>query len=462
MAEPQAHDLRRGRRPGLARRGRRDRHDPDRSRVTGRSSRSSSSPSRSSAPEHPTRTARDRRRRADPRPGCRPATGTPAARPTSAASAATGRSARTACATPRSASSARRASPRAPRRPAAAARRTAGCGPGNAGAHHDGPDRRSTPWCGCDPGHRWSRQPSGRPCWRCAPRAVRDPGPRLRRRRGRLRRRRRHLAAGRQRRRLLAAADQRRSPTSRSVHIGFNMLALWVLGPQLELAIGRVRFLALYLLSGLAGSALVYWAGLAVPGDPRRLRRDLRPDGRPAGAVASRCAANLQRDPGLDRPQRRLHLRVRLTSPGRATSAASSAAPCRRGHRLRPALPAYAWQSVGLARDHARRCSPRSSSAPPPSPDPSLSVAQVAATRQFWRAQIEPARRTSLPKVLHSCGHTCGELHACSSPQSYPQCAKPPARPGGRTGGRRRTRRDGWAALRPPEVPGQRRCGHRK
>ena len=42
-------------------------------------------------------------------------------------------------------------------------------------------------------------------------------------------------------------------------HIGFNMLALWVLGPQLELAIGRGRFLALYLLSGLAGSAFVYW-----------------------------------------------------------------------------------------------------------------------------------------------------------------------------------------------------------
>jgi membrane associated rhomboid family serine protease len=42
-------------------------------------------------------------------------------------------------------------------------------------------------------------------------------------------------------------------------HIGFNMLALWFLGPQLELAIGRARFLALYLISGLAGSACVYW-----------------------------------------------------------------------------------------------------------------------------------------------------------------------------------------------------------
>jgi membrane associated rhomboid family serine protease len=42
-------------------------------------------------------------------------------------------------------------------------------------------------------------------------------------------------------------------------HIGFNMLALWFLGPQLELALGRARFLGLYLLSGLTGSAFVYW-----------------------------------------------------------------------------------------------------------------------------------------------------------------------------------------------------------
>jgi membrane associated rhomboid family serine protease len=42
-------------------------------------------------------------------------------------------------------------------------------------------------------------------------------------------------------------------------HIGFNMLALWQLGPMLETAIGRARFLALYFLSGLAGSAMVYW-----------------------------------------------------------------------------------------------------------------------------------------------------------------------------------------------------------
>lgn len=42
-------------------------------------------------------------------------------------------------------------------------------------------------------------------------------------------------------------------------HIAGNMLALWMLGPQLEAALGRTRFLALYLLSGLAGSTAVLW-----------------------------------------------------------------------------------------------------------------------------------------------------------------------------------------------------------
>jgi membrane associated rhomboid family serine protease len=42
-------------------------------------------------------------------------------------------------------------------------------------------------------------------------------------------------------------------------HIGFNMLALYVLGPQLEAVMGRLRFLAIYLLAGLSGSAMVYW-----------------------------------------------------------------------------------------------------------------------------------------------------------------------------------------------------------
>ena len=42
------------------------------------------------------------------------------------------------------------------------------------------------------------------------------------------------------------------------LHIGFNMVALWLFGPQLEVLFGRARFLALYFLSGLAGSAFVF------------------------------------------------------------------------------------------------------------------------------------------------------------------------------------------------------------
>lgn len=42
------------------------------------------------------------------------------------------------------------------------------------------------------------------------------------------------------------------------VHILFNMYALYVLGPPLERHLGRVRFTALYLLSALGGSVVVY------------------------------------------------------------------------------------------------------------------------------------------------------------------------------------------------------------
>lgn len=44
-------------------------------------------------------------------------------------------------------------------------------------------------------------------------------------------------------------------------HILFNMWALWVVGPALEQVLGRWRFLALYLLSGLGGSVLLYLVG---------------------------------------------------------------------------------------------------------------------------------------------------------------------------------------------------------
>lgn len=41
------------------------------------------------------------------------------------------------------------------------------------------------------------------------------------------------------------------------VHLAVNMLALWMIGPYLEQALGRARFVTLYLLSALGGSVAV-------------------------------------------------------------------------------------------------------------------------------------------------------------------------------------------------------------
>jgi membrane associated rhomboid family serine protease len=44
------------------------------------------------------------------------------------------------------------------------------------------------------------------------------------------------------------------------LHVALNMFSLWMIGPLLESALGRARYLATYLLCGVAGSTLVYWA----------------------------------------------------------------------------------------------------------------------------------------------------------------------------------------------------------
>ena len=47
------------------------------------------------------------------------------------------------------------------------------------------------------------------------------------------------------------------------IHIALNMYCLYLIGPTLERAVGRVRFAALYLVSGLGGAAASYALGSA-------------------------------------------------------------------------------------------------------------------------------------------------------------------------------------------------------
>ncbi|GHF43439.1 rhomboid family intramembrane serine protease [Streptomyces mashuensis] len=62
--------------------------------------------------------------------------------------------------------------------------------------------------------------------------------------------------------RLLSAAFLHQRPE----HIALNMISLWWLGPPLEVALGRLRFVVLYVLSALGGSALSYL--VAAPNQP--------------------------------------------------------------------------------------------------------------------------------------------------------------------------------------------------
>ncbi len=52
---------------------------------------------------------------------------------------------------------------------------------------------------------------------------------------------------------------------STPLHIAFNMLALWQIGPYLESLLGRLRFLLLYLVSAVGGSAGVVLLASAPP-----------------------------------------------------------------------------------------------------------------------------------------------------------------------------------------------------
>ena len=180
------------------------------------------------------------------------------------------------------------------------------------------------------------------------------------------------------------------------LHIGFNMLALYFLGPMLERVLGRARFLAVYLRLGLVGSAAVMWFSdpnsqtLGASGAIFGLMGALagaRAQGRRAGPVGA----------GLDRASTWCSPSRSAASAGRATSAACSAASCwapRWSTRPRQQRSLVQWSRHRRAAGRAGRRS------------------RIAA-RALGLDAVQPG-------VVHSWGQPCGELQRCNSGSATP------------------------------------------
>ena len=119
-------------------------------------------------------------------------------------------------------------------------------------------------------------------------------------------------------------------------HIIFNMWALILVGPALERMLGRVRFLAVYLLSALGGSVLFYF--FAAPAQPA-----LGASGAIFGlfgawfVLARRLRLDSRRDRVPDRPQPGHQLRGSVHRLAGSRWRARHGGPPHRGLRLRPA-----------------------------------------------------------------------------------------------------------------------------
>ena len=60
------------------------------------------------------------------------------------------------------------------------------------------------------------------------------------------------------------------------LHIAFNMYALYIGGSYLEMIAGKGKYLAIYLVAGVAGNVAVYLLAAPDLGDHRRLHGHLR------------------------------------------------------------------------------------------------------------------------------------------------------------------------------------------
>ena len=138
------------------------------------------------------------------------------------------------------------------------------------------------------------------------------------------------------------------------LHVAVNMFALWVLGRDLELVLGRLRYALLYGVSLLGGIDGDHAVRRPRPARRRRLRGGVRPDGRagrrpaPTPALADARAADHRdqrradlHDPGpvgaraprraRHRPARRRRARARpgaVTTRGPGSGPSAGSPPC--------------------------------------------------------------------------------------------------------------------------------------
>ena len=112
------------------------------------------------------------------------------------------------------------------------------------------------------------------------------------------------------------------------LHLALNMLVLYWCGTVVERALGTWRFLLVYFVAGIAGSAGALLSQRPVRGHGRRLGCDLRDLRRPARARVPRHRVGACAQPHRDQP--RAVVRDPQHLDGAATSAASSEGSSRR------------------------------------------------------------------------------------------------------------------------------------
>ena len=217
-------------------------------------------------------------------------------------------------------------------------------------------------------------------------------------------------------------------------HIGFNMLALWVLGPQLELAVGRVRFLALYLLSGSGRLAR------SSTGSPRSTRSTLGASGAIFGLMGALLVLALKVGGNVQQLLIWIGLNFVFTVRCRDISWQGHLGGFLGGALIAAVLvyaPRAAPHACGRPPASAPSSSPSSSaswSAPPSSPErpdarPGLAVAESAQmapdppSRRRWRPDPSSRRRCAPRSVAESaqmCAHGAMAVCRCRARESSP------------------------------------------